>query len=120
MVSRSLLLIGSLELMLLALAAVALAARLLATQREEETALLAPRGVARGQLALASLAEATLLAVAGAAAGAVLGSYLRGRCCRPTGSRPPAARWPGRRLRRPRPGRAGGRPRSSWSWPSSS
>ena len=74
-VSRSLLLIGSLELILLALAAVTLAARLLATQREEETALLSARGVARGQLALASLAEATLLAVTGAAAGAVLGSY---------------------------------------------
>ena len=40
MVSRSLLLIGSLELILLAFAAVTLAARLLATQREEETALL--------------------------------------------------------------------------------
>ena len=75
-VSRSLLLIGSLELILLALAAVTLAARLLATQREEETALLSARGVARSQLALASLAEATLLAVTGAAAGAVLGSYL--------------------------------------------
>jgi hypothetical protein len=74
-VSRSLLLIGSLELVLLALAAVALAARLLATQREEETALLSARGVARSQLALASLAEATLLAVTGAAAGAVLGAY---------------------------------------------
>jgi hypothetical protein len=74
-VSRSLLLIGSLELILLALAAVTLAARLLAAQREEETALLTARGVARRQLALASLAEAALLAVTGAAAGAVLGSY---------------------------------------------
>jgi hypothetical protein len=74
-VSRSLLLIGSLELILLALAAVTLAARLLAAQREQETALLSARGVARRQLALASLAEATLLAVAGAAAGAVLGGY---------------------------------------------
>jgi FtsX-like permease family protein len=74
-VSRSLLLIGSLELVLLALAAVALAARLLASQREEETALLNARGAASGQLALASLAEAVLLAVPAAAAGAVLGSY---------------------------------------------
>src|SRR5262249_31241982 len=74
-VSRSLVLIGSLELILLALVAVALAARLLATQREEETSLLSARGVARSQLALASLAEAALLAVTGAAAGAVLGSY---------------------------------------------
>ena len=62
-VSRSLLLIGSLQLLLLATAAAALAARLLASQREEETALLSARGGARAQLALASLAEASLLAV---------------------------------------------------------
>ena len=74
-VSRSLLLIGTLELVLLALAAVALAARLLASQREEETALLNARGVARGQLALVSLAEAVLLAVPAAAGGVVLGGY---------------------------------------------
>ena len=74
-VSRSLLLIGTLELVLLALAAVALAARLLASQREEETALLNARGVARGQLALVSLAEAVLLAVPAAAVGVVLGGY---------------------------------------------
>jgi hypothetical protein len=75
-VSRSLLLIGSLQLLLLATAAAALAARLLASQREEETALLSARGGARAQLVLASLAEATLLAVVGAAAGLVLGGYL--------------------------------------------
>jgi hypothetical protein len=75
-VSRSLLLIGSLQLLLLATAAAALAARLLASQREEETALLSARGGARAQLALASLAEASLLAVVGAAAGLVLGGYL--------------------------------------------
>jgi FtsX-like permease family protein len=74
-VSRSLLLIGTLELVLLALAAVALAARLLASQREEETALLNARGVARGQLTLVSLAEAVLLAVPAAAAGIMLGGY---------------------------------------------
>jgi hypothetical protein len=75
-VSRSLLLIGSLQLLLLAAAAAALAARLLASQREEETALLSARGGARAQLVLASLAEASLLAVVGAAAGLVLGGYL--------------------------------------------
>ena len=75
-VARSLLLIGSLQLILLATAAAALAARLLATQREEENALLSARGVARGQLARAALAEAALLTVAGAAAGTVLGCYL--------------------------------------------
>jgi FtsX-like permease family len=75
-VAKSLLLIGSLQLLLLATAAVALAARLLASQRDEENALLSARGVARGQLAQASLAEAALLAVVGAVAGVVLGSYL--------------------------------------------
>ena len=75
-VARSLLLIGSLQLILLATAAAALAARLLATQREEENALLSARGVARGQLARASLAEAALLTVAGVVAGTVLGCYL--------------------------------------------
>ena len=75
-VARSLLLIGSLQLILLAAAAAALAARLLATQREEENALLSARGVARGQLALATFAEAALLTVAGVAAGTVLGCYL--------------------------------------------
>ena len=75
-VSRSLLLIGSLQLLLLATAAAALAARLLASQREGETAMLSARGAARGQLLLASLAEAVLLAVIGALAGIVAGSYL--------------------------------------------
>jgi FtsX-like permease family protein len=74
-VARSLLLIGSLQLILLATAAAALAARLLAAQREEENALLSARGVARGQLAVASLTEAALLTVAGVAAGTVLGWY---------------------------------------------
>lgn len=75
-VARSLLLIGSLQLILLATAAAALAARLLATQREEENALLSARGVAGGQLARASLAEAALITVAGVAVGTVLGCYL--------------------------------------------
>ena len=75
-VARSLLLIGSLQLILLAVVAAALAARLLATQREEENSLLSARGVARGQLASASFAEASLLTVAGVLAGTVLGSYL--------------------------------------------
>jgi hypothetical protein len=78
-VSRSLLLIGSLQLLLLATAAAALAARLLASQREAETAMLSARGAARRQLLLASLAEAVLLAVAGALAGIVAGSYLTDR-----------------------------------------
>jgi hypothetical protein len=75
-VARSLLLIGSLQLILLAVVAAALAARLLATQREEENSLLSARGVARGQLAFASFAEASLLTVVGVLAGTVLGGYL--------------------------------------------
>src|SRR5262249_58274343 len=75
-VARSLLLIGSLQLIVVAVAAAALAARMLASQREEENALLSARGVARAQLASVSLAEASLLTVAGVLAGTVLGSYL--------------------------------------------
>jgi hypothetical protein len=75
-VARSLLLIGSLQLLLLAIAAAALAARLLTSQRDEETALLSARGVARAQRVRASLAEVCLLAVIGAAAGVVAGCYL--------------------------------------------
>src|SRR5262249_2733700 len=75
-VARSLLLIGSLQLIVLAAAAAALAARLLASQREEENALLSARGVARAQLASASLAEASPVTGAGGLAGTVLGSYL--------------------------------------------
>lgn len=86
-VSRSLLLIGSLQLLLLAAAAAALAARLLASQREEETALLSARGIARRQLVLTSLAETALLALAGAAAGIVAGSYLASRLLAASGLR---------------------------------
>ena len=77
-VSRSLLLIGTLQLLLLATAAAALAARLLASQREGETALMSARGAARGQLLLASLGEAGLLAGTGAVAGIAAGSLLAG------------------------------------------
>jgi hypothetical protein len=48
-VARSLLLIGSLQLLLLATAAAALAARLLASQRASETALMSARGAARAR-----------------------------------------------------------------------
>ena len=115
-VSRSLLLIGSLQLLLLATAAAALAARLLTSQREEETALLSARGVARGQLVLASLSEAALIAVAGAAAGIVAGQLSRRAA--PVGQR--AARTPGPRAACPAwwpaawPPGPGGPPRSSW------
>jgi hypothetical protein len=74
--TRSLLAIGMLQLVLLVAAAASLAGRLLASQREGETALLSARGAARGQLARASVTEAVLLAAAGVAAGMLLGGYL--------------------------------------------
>jgi hypothetical protein len=74
--ARSLVLISGLQLLLLAAAALALAGRLLASQRDEETALLAARGAARWQLIRPSLAEGALACAVAAAAGAVLGVQL--------------------------------------------
>ena len=75
-VARSLLIISVLQLVLLAVAAIALAARMLAGQREEESALLRARGVTRWQLARLTLAEAVMLAAAAAVAGTLAGSWL--------------------------------------------
>ena len=75
-VARSLLIISVLQLVLLAVAAIALAARMLAGQREEESALLSARGVTRWQLVRLTLAEAVLLAAAAAVAGTLAGSWL--------------------------------------------
>jgi len=75
-VANSLLIIGALELVLLAVAALALAARLLAGQREEESALLNARGATRWQLARSSLAEALLIGGVAAAAGVLAGTRL--------------------------------------------
>jgi hypothetical protein len=75
-VARSVLLVGALQLLLIAAAAIALAAQRLAGQREEESALLSARGMARRQLAVRAAGEAVLLAVIPAAAGAVAGSRL--------------------------------------------
>jgi ABC-type antimicrobial peptide transport system permease subunit len=77
-VSRSLLLISALELLLVAAAALALTARLLASQRTEEGALLEARGLTRRQLTVLSLAEGLLLVVMAAAAGAVAGNWAAG------------------------------------------
>jgi hypothetical protein len=77
-VSRSLLAMSALELLLVAAAAMALTARLLTSQRTDESALMEARGLTRPQLALLSLTEALLLAVAAAAAGAVLGHWMAG------------------------------------------
>jgi len=74
--AQSLVLISGLQLLLLAVAALALVGRLLASHREEETALLAARGAARWQLIRPSLAEGALACAAAAAAGAVCGVRL--------------------------------------------
>jgi hypothetical protein len=75
-VARSLLIISVLQLVLLAIAAVTLAARMLVSQREEESALLSARGVNRWQLARLTLAEAAPLAAVTAAAGTLAGIWL--------------------------------------------
>jgi hypothetical protein len=74
--ARSLLIISGLQLLLLSAAALALAGRLLASHREQETALLAARGAARWQLIRPSLAEGALICALAAAAGAVAGVRL--------------------------------------------
>jgi hypothetical protein len=75
-VARSLVAIGAVQLLLLAAAALALAARLLARHREEETALLGARGATRWQLARPTLAETLLFGGAAAAAGVLAGTRL--------------------------------------------
>jgi hypothetical protein len=74
--ARSLVIISGLQLLLLACAALTLASRLLASYREEETALLAARGAARRQLIRQSLIEAAIAVVLSAAVGVVTGSWL--------------------------------------------
>jgi hypothetical protein len=74
--ARSLLVISALQLLVLAGAALALAGRLLASHRDEESGLLAARGAARWQLARPSVAEAILTCAVAAAAGAIIGNQL--------------------------------------------
>ncbi|MGB6457050.1 MAG: FtsX-like permease family protein, partial [Streptosporangiaceae bacterium] len=75
-VARALLVIGGLELLLVASAALALTARLLASGRETESALLTARGLTRRQIGLLALTEATTAAIVAAAVGVVLGGVL--------------------------------------------
>ena len=77
-VARSLLTIGALQFLLLAAAALVLPARLLASHRDEESALLSARGARRWQLVSPGLAEAILLGGIAAAAGALAGGRLAG------------------------------------------
>ena len=75
-VARSLLAISGVLLFLLAAAALLAVARLLAGQREGESAMLAARGGTRWQLVRLTAAEAVPLALAAAAAGGALGVLL--------------------------------------------
>jgi hypothetical protein len=77
-VARSLLTIGTLQFLLLAAAALILPARLLASHRDEESALLSARGARRWQLVSPGLAEAVLLGGTAAVVGALAGSRLAG------------------------------------------
>ena len=79
-VARSVLVISALQLLVLAIAALLAVARLLAAQREGESALLVARGATRSQLTRLTAAEvvplSALVSIAGAAAGIWLASAL--------------------------------------------
>jgi ABC-type antimicrobial peptide transport system permease subunit len=77
-VARSLLVIGALQLLVLALAALLAVARLLASQREVETALFHARGATRWQLARLTAAEVIPLGAVAGVAGALIGIWLAG------------------------------------------
>jgi hypothetical protein len=77
-VARSLFVISALQLLVLALAALLAVARLLASQREGETALISARGGTWWQLARLTAAEVIPLCAVAAAAGALAGIWLAG------------------------------------------
>jgi ABC-type antimicrobial peptide transport system permease subunit len=76
--ARSLFTISALELLLVAAAALVLAARLLASLRDEESALLRARGATRWQLTRPVLAEALVVGAVASAAGVLAGVRLTG------------------------------------------
>ncbi len=76
--ARSLFTIAALQLLLVAGAALVLAARLLASMREEESALLRARGATRWQLTRPVLAEAVLISAVAGLAGVLGGTRLTG------------------------------------------
>jgi len=76
--TRSLFTIAVLELLLVAGAGLVLAARLLASLREEESALLRARGATRWQLARPVVAEALVLGAIAGFAGVLAGTRLTG------------------------------------------
>jgi len=75
-VARSVLVISALQLLVLAVAALLAVARLLATQREGETALLIARGATRSQLTRLTAAEVVPLSALAAIAGGLAGIWL--------------------------------------------
>ncbi len=76
--TRLLFTIAALQLLLVAGAGLVLAARLLASMREEESALLRARGATRWQVVRPVLAEAALLGAAAGLAGVLVGTRLTG------------------------------------------
>jgi FtsX-like permease family protein len=74
--ARSLFTVAALQLLLVAGAGLVLAARLLASLREEESALLRARGATRWQLTRPVLAEAVALGAAAGLAGVLIGTRL--------------------------------------------
>ncbi|HEY2504998.1 MAG TPA: ABC transporter permease [Streptosporangiaceae bacterium] len=78
-VARSLIAIGALQLLVLALAALLGVARLLASQREGETALLNARGASRWQLGRLTATEVIPLCAVAAAVGTLGGIWLAGQ-----------------------------------------
>ena len=75
-VARSLLVISALEILVLAVVALAAVGRLLAAQREGETALLIARGATRWQLTKLTAAEVVPLSAVVSVAGALVGLRL--------------------------------------------
>jgi len=90
-VARSLLAISAVLLFLLAAAALLAVARLLAGQREGESAMLTARGASRRQLVRLTAAEAIPLCLLSSAAGGVAGVLLAGLL---TGTGSAGADWP--------------------------
>jgi ABC-type antimicrobial peptide transport system permease subunit len=80
--TRSLFTIAALLLLLLAGAGLVLAARLLASMREEESALLRARGATRWQVVRPVLAEAVVIAAAAGLVGVLAGTHLTGAVAR--------------------------------------
>ncbi len=80
--TRSLFTIAALLLLLVAGAGLVLAARLLASMREEESALLRARGATRWQVVRPVLAEAAAIGAAAGLVGVLVGTHLAGAAAR--------------------------------------